>query len=99
MKMEEERSVRNNKQEQRFEMMLGEGAMALIQYEEAGEGVLALTHAEVPEEFEGQGIGNALVKGTFELVRAEELKIIPACPFVAAYLRRHPEYQSLTASE
>ena len=97
--MEEERTVRNNKQEQRFEMTLGEGVLALIQYRPAGEGVLALTHAEVPEEFEGQGVGSALVKGTFELVRTEELKIIPACPFVAAYLRRHPEYQSLVASE
>ncbi len=99
MKMEKERAVRNNKQEHRFEMMLGEGEMALIQYRQAGEGVLTLTHAEVPEEFEGRGVGNALVKGTFELVRAEGLKIIPACPFVAAYLRRHPEYRSLAATE
>jgi predicted GNAT family acetyltransferase len=97
--MEKDRAVRDNKQEHRFEMMLGEGKMAFIQYRQAGEGVLALTHAEVPEEFEGRGIGNALVKRTFELVRAEELKIIPACPFVAAYLRRHPEYTSLAASE
>ncbi len=80
-------------------MRLGEGEIALIRYEEASEGVLALTHAEVPEEFEGRGIGNALVKGTLELVRAEGLKIIPACPFAAAYLRRHPEDQSLVASE
>lgn len=99
MKMEKEKVVRDNKQEQRFEMMLGEGAMALIQYRRAGKGVLALTHAEVPEEFEGRGIGNRLVKGTLELVRGGGLKIIPACPFVATYLQRHPEYQSLVASE
>lgn len=97
--MENERAVRDNKQEHRFEMLLGGGELALIQYRQAGEGVLALTHAEVPEGFEGRGIGNAVVKGTFELVRARGLKIIPACPFVAAYLRRHPEYRSLAASE
>ena len=66
-------------------------------YEEAGEGVLALTHTEVPEEYEGKGIGGALVKGALEIVRGEGLKIMPVCQFVSVYLRRHPEYQELVA--
>jgi len=61
-------------------------------------GVLALTHTEVPEEFEGKGMGSALVKKTFEIIQEENLKIVAACPFVAGYLKRHPEYQSLVAS-
>lgn len=96
--MERENAVTNNKQKHRFEMATGEGETAFIQYTETGEGVLALTHTEVPEEFEGQGIGGALVKGTFEIVEAEGLKIVPLCSFVAAYLQRHPESQSLVAS-
>lgn len=95
--MEKDKAVTNNKRERRFEMPLEGGASAFIQYEEAGEGVLALAHTEVPEEYEGQGIGSALVKGAFEILRAEGLKIVPTCPFVAAYVRRHPEYQSLVA--
>ncbi|MBA3441298.1 MAG: N-acetyltransferase, partial [Pyrinomonadaceae bacterium] len=70
-----------------------------IQYAESGEGILALTHTEVPPEFEGRGVGSRLVKGTFEIVQAEGLKILPMCSFVATYLRRHPEYQQLVASE
>jgi len=54
-------------------------------------------HTEVPGDFEGQGVGSTLVKGAFEIVQAENLKIVPTCPFIAAYLRRHPEYQSLVA--
>jgi predicted GNAT family acetyltransferase len=96
--MGRENAVRDNKQEHRFEMSLGEGKTAFIQYEEAGEGVLALTHAEVPEEFEGKGIGGVLVKKTFEIIQEENQKIVPACPFVSVYLKRHPEYQSLVAS-
>jgi hypothetical protein len=96
--MEKENPVTNNKRRQRFELLLGEDKAAFIDYTEAGEGVLALTHAEVPEEVEGRGIGNRLVKGTFEIIQTEGLKIIPACPFIAAYLRRHPEHQSLVAS-
>ena len=89
--------VRNNKQESRFELALEGGQAAYVEYEEAGEGVLALTHTEVPEEYEGKGIGGALVKGALEIVRGEGLKIMPVCQFVSVYLRRHPEYQELVA--
>ncbi|MGB8506995.1 MAG: GNAT family N-acetyltransferase [Pyrinomonadaceae bacterium] len=96
--MEKENPVRDNKREQRFEMTLDDGKTAFIRYEAVGAGVLALTHTEVPEEFEGKGIGGALVKKTFEIIREENLKIVPSCRFVAVYLKRHPEYQSLVAS-
>ena len=89
--------VRNNKQEGRFELDLEGGQAAYVVYEAAGEGVLALTHTEVPAEFEGKGVGGALVKGALEIVRGENLKIVPTCRFVSVYLRRHPEYQELVA--
>jgi predicted GNAT family acetyltransferase len=95
--MSNENVVRDNKQEQRFEMALDEGKTAFIQYAEAGEGVVNLMHTEVPEEFEGKGIGSRLLKGTFEILQEENLKIIPTCRFVSVYLQRHPEYQSLAA--
>jgi len=95
--MTNENRVRHNKQTQQFEMALEEGKTAFIQYEEESEGILALAHTEVPEEYEGQGIGSALLKGAFQILQAENLKIVPTCPFVAAYVRRHPEYQSLVA--
>ena len=96
--MEEEYGVRNNEREHRFEMALGEGKTAFIQYEEAGDNVLALTHAEVPTEFEGKGVGGTLVKQTLEILQKENRKLVPVCPFVSAYQRRHPEYQFLVAS-
>ncbi len=89
--------VRNNRQEGRFELDLEGGRTAYVEYEEAGEGVLNLTHTEVPAEFEGKGVGGALVKGALEIVRGGNLKIVPTCRFVSIYLRRHPEYQELVA--
>lgn len=56
-----------------------------------------MTHTEVPAEFEGKGVGGALVKGALEIVRGENLKIVPTCRFVTVYLQRHPEYQELVA--
>ncbi len=87
--------VRDNRQEGRFELALEGGQTAYVEYEEAGEGILALTHTEVPAEFEGKGIGGALVKGVLEIVRGQNLKVVPVCRFVSVYLRRHPEYQEL----
>jgi predicted GNAT family acetyltransferase len=96
--MSNENVVRDNKQDGRFEMALGDGNTAFIQYAEARKGVVKLIHTEVPEGFEGQGIGGKLVKGTFEILQEENLKMIPECQFIAVYLQRHPEYQSLAAS-
>lgn len=60
-------------------------------------GVLELVHTDVDPKWEGQGVGGALVKGALDDIRARDLKIRPYCPFVRAYLRRHPEYQALVA--
>lgn len=92
-----ENEARYNRQEGRFELDLRGGRTAYVEYEEAGAGVLALTHTEVPAEFEGKGVGGALVKGALEIVRGENLKIVPTCRFISVYLRRHPEYQELVA--
>lgn len=51
----------------------------------------AFTHTEVDERFEGQGVGSALVAAAMEDVRARGLHVLPLCPFVKAWLDRHPE--------
>jgi predicted GNAT family acetyltransferase len=86
--------VENNLAKHRFEINL-EGGTAFILYQMRGEEVYNLYHTEVPSQFEGKGVGGALAKGTLEYIKAEAKKIIPTCPFVAAYLKRHPEYQEL----
>jgi predicted GNAT family acetyltransferase len=88
--------VIDNRGQNRFEMALADG-MAFVAYRHA-EGVIFLDHAEVPQALEGRGIGSALVKATLEAVRREGLQVIPRCPFIAAYIRRHPEFADLLAS-
>jgi predicted GNAT family acetyltransferase len=61
-------------------------------------GVLELVHTDVDPKWEGKGVGAALVRGALDDVRARSLKMRPYCPFVAAYLLRHPEYQDLVAA-
>jgi uncharacterized protein len=88
--------VRDNPAIGRFEMASG-GAVAFIAYERTGDGQIALLHTEVPEALSGQGVGSKLVRGTLDAVRAEGLKVVPRCEFVAAYVERHPEYRDLLA--
>jgi predicted GNAT family acetyltransferase len=52
-------------------------------------------HTEVKPEFEGKGVGSALAKGVLEDLRARGEKVIVECPFLTAYLKRHPEYADL----
>jgi hypothetical protein len=87
--------VRHNAAEHRFEIDTPEGT-ALLSYSQR-DGSLDLSHTEVPGPIEGQGYGAALAKAALDHARAQQLRVIPSCPFVAAYVRRHKEYASLVA--
>ena len=89
--------IQNNKNAQRFEAHVG-SEMAIVAYEMRGDQI-GFTHTEVPPPLEGKGLGNRLVHAALEYARENKLKIIPACPFVAVYIRRHPEYQTLVETE
>lgn len=56
-----------------------------------GRSTIALVHTEVPEELQGQGIGSSLIKGALTYARKEGLKVLPRCPFTAAYISRHED--------
>jgi len=60
-------------------------------------GVVVFTHTEVDPAFEGQGIGSQLAAGALAQVREAGAKIVPLCPFIKAYVQRHPEYADLLA--
>lgn len=89
-------NVIDNASRSRFEYAV-EGRTAFIDYRRAA-GVVSLTHAEVPTELEGRGIGSNMVRGTLDLIRERGEKVIPACSFVDAFIVRHPDYQDLLAT-
>jgi predicted GNAT family acetyltransferase len=80
----------------RYELWTDEVLAGWIQYTRAGD-VVTLVHTDVDPAFEGRGLGSVLVAGTLDDVRSRGKRIRPLCPFVAAYLRRHPEYADLVA--
>jgi predicted GNAT family acetyltransferase len=72
-----------------FELRIG-GAVAVAEYVR-GEGTLVCTHTFVPPELRGRGIAERLVRAALEYARAERLRVVPACSYVAAFVERHPE--------
>ena len=85
--------VRDNRAEQEFEMEL-DGERAVAAYQREG-GVITFTHTLVPHAIEGRGVGSKLVRAALDASRDAGLKVVAQCPFVAAYIKRHPEYREL----
>jgi len=85
--------VTNNESAKRFEARLGEHT-AILTYMRQPD-ALVLVHTEVPEQLEGRGLGGDLVRTALEYARAQDLRIVPRCPFVVTWLERHPEYEDV----
>ena len=64
-------------------------------YRKTGPGVWTIVHTGVPEALAGLGVGKALVAWMVEDIRRRGLRIVPQCPFTAAMLKRHPEWQDI----
>ena len=90
--------IRDDPEKQRFEALLADGAVAVAEYRLCP-GKIIFTHTEVPPEHEGEGIASALIRFALDSARARELEVVPLCPFVAAYMKKHAEVRDLLAPE
>ena len=85
--------VVHNTAARRFEIHV-DGKIAFSKYFLAGEKII-IEHTEVPVELEGKGIAGRIVRTALDYARAQNLKVMPLCPFTAGFVHRHPEYQDL----
>lgn len=85
--------VSNNKEQQQFEVH-EDGELAVLQYR-FHDNVIWLMHTEVPENLEGKGIASALAHYGLEWAKENKIKVKVMCPYVAVYLKRHPEYDDI----
>lgn len=91
--MAERIEVRNDRQAKRYVAHL-DGEMALLDYQ-FKEPVMIFTHIEVPPAMRGRGVGGAVARHALDEARSNGHRIVPLCPFVASYVRRHREYADL----
>lgn len=87
--------VRDNAAAHQYEVTV-DGHTGILRYVRKP-GVVHLVHTEVPPELQGRGLAGALVQTALDAARAAGDRVVPECPYVQAFLKRHPEYQSLVA--
>jgi uncharacterized protein len=83
----------HNQAASRFEMRV-HGQLCIAQYRLI-DGVMWLTHTETPPALQGRGHAARVVKAALDHARTHGLKVRPACSYVHAYMRRHPEARDL----
>ncbi len=86
-------NIQHNPDQYRFETII-ENLISVIDYQLDGKH-LSLTHVVVPKLLEGRGIASELTQTALDWARTESYRVIPVCPYVQAWLKRHPEYQDL----
>src|SRR5690348_14964142 len=94
----DELTVRDNPDELRYEALRGGELIGEIRYR-TEPGVVVLVHTDVAPSAEGSGVGSRLVTAALDDIRARGLRVVPLCPFVARYVRRHPEYADLVGRD
>ena len=88
-------TITQNAEAARFEAHL-DGTLAGFAEYQLANALIVFTHTEVDPAFEGQGVGSALARAALDAVRADGTrKVLPLCPFMNAWLSKHPEYRDL----
>ncbi len=87
--------VRDNRAEQEFTLEV-DGERAIAAYQLYGDEIV-FTHTVVPPAIEGRGVGSRLIRVALDSARDRGLKVVPQCPFVADFIRKHPGYRDLVA--
>lgn len=92
-------TVSRNEGESRFEAFGAGALLGYIDYTIDGN-VMDLPHTLVFPEFEGQGVGSALVKQSLDMIRKidGDLRVTPTCPFIAVWIKRHADYHDMLAT-
>lgn len=85
--------ITNNKAEHQFEVVL-DGKKAELVYR-LKKNTLFLLHTFVPEELRGNGVATALATDALEYAKSKSYRLAVLCPFVAAYVKKHPEWYAL----
>jgi len=78
----------------RYEIFLDGRRVGLADFYQHGD-VVVIPHTETLPAYGGRGLASRLVRYCLDDIRAQGLRVAPACPFVAAYIGKHPEYADL----
>lgn len=88
-------AVTHNEEAHRFEATV-DGLRSLLAYRLFPDRIV-LHHTEVPPPIEGHGIAAKLTRAALDFARSHHLRVVPLCPYVSSFVRKHREYQDLVS--
>ena len=88
--------VAHNEEAQRFELNV-DGMRSMLTYRRYPNQII-FDHTEVPQAQEGHGLAAQLTSAALEFARQNHLRVVPMCPYVADFLKKHPEQQDLLSA-
>jgi predicted GNAT family acetyltransferase len=80
----------------RYQILVDDAPAGFAAYQLLGDQIV-FTHTEIDSAYEGQGLGARLAAAALDDIRSRGLRVVAQCPFIAGYIRRHPDYQELLA--
>lgn len=86
--------ITHNPAENRFETWI-DGELSKLDYIEDGD-TIVMTHVGVHPQHRGGGVAGRITQSALEYAKEKSLRVIPMCSYVAAYIRRNPQYVELT---
>ncbi len=89
-------AVTHNEEAHRFEATV-DGLRSMLAYRLFPDRIV-LHHTEVPPPIQGHGMAAKLTRAALDFARARHLTVVPLCPYVSSFLRKHREYQDLVSS-
>jgi predicted GNAT family acetyltransferase len=84
-----------NDDKKRFEISI-DGHFAFIDFKERGD-IISLIHTETEPELAGKGAAAAVVEKTLQYLQDHHKALMPYCPYVFAYIKRHPEWKEIVS--
>ncbi|MGK9149480.1 N-acetyltransferase [Plantibacter flavus] len=83
--------VTRNDETHEYEIRIGDDVAGIAGYHDQP-GRILFTHTEIDPAFGGQGLGSVLAHAALDDAVSRGLTIVPYCPFIQAYLRKHPDF-------
>ena len=90
--------VRDRAERARYELTVDGELAGVADYRDRA-GRRIFVHTEIDSAFSGRGLGNQLASAALDDAVERRLRVVPRCPFIRAYIERHPRYRSLLVAQ
>ena len=80
---------------QRYELFHGDTMIGMTVYGLPDSGHIDFVHTEVDPDYSGRGLAGVLAEFAIKDVQAQGKRVIPHCPYVRGWLRKHSEYDAI----